>query len=735
MIDIKCPKCSTQYRISDSQIANITKLRCKKCNTVFQLQEQLTTQSPAEEASSASEAATLAFDLSKIPLAYPHAEQQQETASLNIDLGNLSFDSVSTEDSSASPFGGALGSLFPPGETSSTTEEEEVEIEDHISAPLSAHGAESSDFSSFSFSFDQADGAGQEGSDESEMDNSFSAAVPEMPEGEEGEASDENSDVEQEEEQEEPSSGGSLDLSLGAVEISGDVGGELPVTFDQQTEDAAFPSQAAEETLSDEYVALEEELSTCCVDSLAMGLPRCELCGKDLHGKDPRIAQELQKRRRQQLKQELSGGNVQIGFSEEQYGEVPSRHVHVAEDFSDVEKALDDLASGTFHHTLKKKDAKKHFQKTLRKLLAGAIGLVLLVGVIFVFLLPSKHEKLQARYDELMAQEEIAPDTLVKLFFDAIIAKDQDIFSRLSVIPALPAYSSAKIISVGEEYENTSIGAPGKKKAALEQEIADIEGEIQEKSSLVQEYSSKNLSPTLLEEKIAADEQKLADLKQEFDEKDVENRKKVDRLQADLQGVDQDSKKVRDDVRKYIDKTDDVSKAIYKRAVSNQQFLTAKKDKLLAQLREEQKKYEQLHNELEEEYQPQFLRIEERLATERSLLREANQLQDKKNSPVVVLTKEIEQLSQIQTAKKEELAQVNAALSQALAFFANQPEHQELAHQPAIEFSHVSKNVAAIVKDENSGEQQISVVLKRYQAVVPENKTVQSPWLVEKISQ
>lgn len=735
MIDIKCPKCSTQYRISDAQIANITKLRCKKCNTVFQLHEQLKPQSPPEEAPSASEAATLAFDLSKIPLTYPHAEQQ-ETASLNINGGDLSFESASTEDSSASPFGDALSSLFPASETSSATEDEEIEIEDHISAPLSEHGSESSDFSSFSFSFDQAEGEGAEPSDESEMDNSFSAAIPDVPEGEEGEASDENAEGEQEDAQEleESSSGGSLDLSLGAVEISGDVGGGLPVTFDHQAGDALL-SQAAEETLSDEYAALEEELSTCCVDSLAMGLPRCELCGKDLHGKDPRIAQELQKRRRQQLKQELSGGNVQIGFSEEQYGEASSRHVHVVEDFSDVEKALDDLASGTFHHTLKKKDAKKHFQKTIRKLIAGAIGLVILIGVIFVFLLPSKHEKLQARYNELMAQGEIAPDALVKLFFDAIIAKDQELFSRLSVMPALPAYSSAKIISIGEEYEKTSIGAPSKKKAALEQEIADIEGQIQEKSSLVQEYSAKNLSPTLLEEKIAADEQKLADLKQEFDGKDVENRKKIDRLQADLQGLDQDLKKARDDVRKYIDKTDDVGKAIYKRAVSNQEFLTAKKDKLLAQLREEQKKYGQLHDELEEEYHPQFLRIEERLATERSLLREANQLQDKKNSPVVVLTKEIEQLSQIQAAKKEGLAQVNAALSQALAFFANQPEHQTLAQQQDIEFSHVSKNVAAIVKDENSGEQQISVVLKRYQAVVPENATVQSPWLVEKISQ
>ncbi len=732
MIDIKCPTCSTQYRISDSQIAHVTKLRCKKCNTVFHLQDQLNPleQEHSADAHSASDAATLAFDLSKIQLEYPQPETDEET-SLHVNVGEMNFDAAPASNASNSQLDDVFGSFFP-GTTAPSETEEDVEIEDHISAPLQQSGLDGTQFSSFSFSFDQEEGGGQDLSDAPTMDFSFSAAIPETSEEEEEESGE---NVEEGGQEEQPD-GQNLDLSLGAVEIAGDLTGELPVTFDNQAEEAAFPSYGSEDAVSDEYAALAEELSTCCIDSLAMGLPRCELCGKDLKGKDPRAAQELQKRRRQQLKQELSGGNVQVGFADEQTGEAHVRHIHVTEDFSDVEKALDDLASGTFHHTLKKKEAKKHLQKTFRQLVAGAIGLVVLVGIVFVFLLPSQHEKLEARYNEIMGQEEIDPKTLVQLFFDAIIAKDQDIFSRVSALQALPAYSSAKIMTVGEEYENMSIGAPGKKKLSLEKDIADLETQIQGKSALVQEYSAKNLSPTILEEKIASDEQKLADLKQEFAEKDAENRKKNDRLQTELQDIDRDLKKARDDARKYIDKTDDVGKAIYNRAVTNQRFLNEKKDKLLIQFREEQQKYQQLHNELEGEYQPQFLRLEERLATERALLKEAKQLLDKKNSPVVLLTKEIERLSHTQTAKKEELEQVTAQLSQALVFFANQPDYQDIVNQQQdCEFSHVSKNVAVAVKGEDNQEQQISVVLKRYEAVTPDKKTFRSPWLVEKIAQ
>jgi len=724
MIDIKCPTCSTQYRISDSQLANVTKLRCKKCNTVFQLRDQI---KPQERSEAAPDAATLSFDLSKIQLDYPVSHQDDET---------LSHDAASN----ASPPQGheMFGALFPEAAPPSETEED-VEIEDHISAPLQQPGPQSTDFSSFSFSFDQAESGEQELSESPTMDFSFSAAIPdEAPAAEEeGEGEGEQSEEPLEEGEESPSPGQNLDLHLGAVEIAENLTGELPITvaFDQQAEEASFPAYGTEEGVSDEYAALEEELSTCCIDSLAMGLSRCELCGRDLRGKDPRIAQELQKRRRQQLKQELSGANVQIGFSEEQLGEIQHRHVHVTEDFSDVEKALDDLASGTFHHTLKKKEAKKQFQKTLQKMGAGAIGLIILAGIVFLFLLPSHHEKLQARYKTLMEQEETDSETLVELFFDAILANDQDIFNQLSVISALPEYSSAKIITVGEEYEQTSIGIPGKKKEALEKEIVDIEEQIQEKSSLVQEYSAKNLSPSILEEKIATNQQKLMDIQQEFDQKDEDNRKKVDRLQADLQDIDRDLKKARDDIRKYIDKTDDVGKAIYNRAITNQQFLNEKKNKLLTQLREEQKKYQQLHADLEKEYHPQFRRLQERLTTEKALLREANQLQDKKNSPVVLLTKDIEQLSQTLTVRKEELEKTSAQLSQAVAFFAHQPEYQEIVNQQQeIEFSHVSKNVAATIKETKGGEGQISVVLKQYQALFPEGKTIQSRWLVEKIA-
>ena len=731
MADIICPSCSTQYRISDEQLAKVSKLRCKKCNTVFQWQDHVQS---AEE-----EAPTLTYDASKLgqPPSEPEEEASAQESSLNFPLGDMSLD-ISSSEMAGGGFGKGFGSFFSDEEEETAAGDEE--IQDHISAPIQPQSGGDQNFSSFNFSF--GDGSEAEPSaEEPSEDFSFSAAVPEgMPEGEEGEeGSGEEGEPEAmqseeaEQEAEAPQAVG-LDLSLGAVEIGGETVA-MPADSAQEhaaEESALSSAPALEEQQAAQEYAPEEELSPCCIDSLAMGLPRCELCGKDLQGKDRRMALELQKRRRQQLKQELSGGSVQVGFSEEQL-EAAGHHVHVAEDFSDVEKALDDLASGTFHHAVKKKASKKQLQKTLKTLMAGAVGLVLLAGVVFWTLIPSAHEQLQKRYDTLSAAQETNPKTLVELFFDAAIAKDADIFRRLTIMPDMPAIASGKVLNVGEEYEAASIGTPGRRKDELEKEINMLEQQIKQQSALLDEYSSKNLSPTLLQERIEGDQKKLVDATDEFNAQDAELRKKLDSLEDDIQEANENLKKARQNVRKYISDATEVGKAIYNANVKNQKFLEDKMAKLVLQHQQEDKKYKKARSELEQKFQPEFVRLQERIKSQKALLREANLLQDKQESPVVVLNKEIEKLSHALDEKKKELEQISAQLSAAMAFFTNADAQQRLAQQQAVtEFRHVSKNVAALVKMERGKEQQMSLVLKRYQAVNP-SETIESQWLVEKM--
>ena len=155
--------------------------------------------------------------------------------------------------------------------------------------------------------------------------------------------------------------------------------------------------------------------------------------------------------------------------------------------------------------------------------------------------------------------------------------------------------------------------------------------------------------------------------------------------------------------------------------------------KLILQHQREDKKYKKARSELEQKFQPEFVRLQERIKSQKALLREANLLQDKQESPVVVLNKEIEKLSHALDEKKKELEQISAQLSAAMAFFTNADAQQRLAQQQAVtEFRHVSKNVAALVKMERGKEQQMSLVLKRYQAVNP-SETIESQWLVEKM--
>ena len=766
MADIVCPNCSTQYRISDAQLAKASKLRCQKCGTVFRLQDHLKTtaspplqvepelETPPPTEAASSEAKTLEFDLSNIQFSYPETgseepedetlEQQEEATmpqegdfSLDMNLGgDMTLDFGASEETDSS----ATQSM--PADFNFSQEDEEQsdeEIHDHIRTPFQSDSEQGeSDFSEFSFAGGNDD---QDLSDAPTLDFSFSAATPEAEPEEEDDAQDwdeggleSDGDAEQAEALDAAGSQ-ELGLDLGQVSFGEEEGweGEKEALQEENAEEEYAEKSPDEEDYEAEYEEedIEDDLSNCCIDSLAMGLPRCELCGRDLKGRDPHYAQELQRLRREQLKEDLIDGEAQIGFSEESTSATHESPLHVAEDFSDVEQALDALADGTFHQKAKKREAKKNFAKTLKTLVGAVVAVCVLAGVVFVFLLPSSHEKLDARYNEFMSQGGEDSAVLAQLFLDSIAKKHEALFQKMSIMKAIPAYKSGKIISVGDQGKETSLGAPGKTIAELEVEIAMLEQQASEKTTLLDEYSSKNLSPTLLEQRIKQTKSKLADLTKEFEDKDAELSRKLKRLRKELTETDADIVEQRRIARKYIDATDQVGKALYENSISKQEYLNDQKVKLVRQVQDEDARYQKLRQALNQEYQPQFAQLEERLATEQALLKEANLLSDTTKSPVVLLKKELEQMTQEIIHKKSLLEETQAQLNQALSFFDAQARQELTKRQQEAEFSHITQHVAANIKTENGLAQQISIVLRRYRATLPD-KTLHSNWLVEK---
>ena len=754
MADIVCPTCSTQYRISDSQLSKTSKLRCKKCNTVFHLQDNVKTEappSPQVETTAASEANTLEFDLSNIQFNYPEtgstpaAEDTEESTmsqeddfSPDMNLGDMTLDFGAPEEADPS----TTQSMSTDFNFSQADAEGDDAIQDHISAPLqSTPEQEESDFSEFSFA------GGNDEQDLSEaptLDFSFSAATPEAsPEEDEEQEWDEDQEWGEEEEQEEEGSYeedehmGTMDaaeseelgLELGQVSFGAEEKEDIHEESAEEEESPEEEAPAAEEVHEEE--AIEEDLSNCCIDSLAMGLPRCELCGRDLEGHDQHYAQELQKLRREQLKEELIAGEAQIGFADERTTAKQDTPLPVTEDFSDVEQALDALADGTFHQKAKKREAKKNLARTLKKIAGAAVALCILVGAVFIFLLPSAHEKLDARYEEFITKGGEDSKELAQLFLDSIFQKHDTLFQKLTILKTMPPYKSGDIISVGEQDEEVSLGTPGKLIVDLEAELAVLEQQISEKSTLLNEYSSKNLSPTLLEQRISQSKNKLADLTEEFEGKDAEISKKLRRLRKELKETDNEIAEQRRISRKYIDATDQVGKALYENSLSKQEYLNDQKVRLVKQIQDEESRYQKLRQALDQEYRPEFAKLEERLATEQALLKEANLLSDKTRSPVILLKKELEQMTQEIIDKKALLEKAQAQQSQALSFFDAQAQQQLTQHQQEAELSQINKYVAANIKTETGTQQQISIVLKRYLATLPD-KTLHSNWLIEK---
>ncbi|GAK57210.1 hypothetical protein U27_04175 [Candidatus Vecturithrix granuli] len=328
MATIICPACSAQYRISDEKISEKSRLRCKKCGTVFRLHDtikQADEFSPDHEApprqpslsepvQPPSEAHTLEFDLASIQFHTPSSVQETETPpvqedlSVDMNLGDMALDFgiPSRVDSEGETL--SFGPLIPADEETPLGGEE---LHDHI-AEISIEQPEMN-LSGFSFGEDD-----QQGKPDDNLDFSFSANIPEGS-GEEGEEVAKGEEEFTDESLEEPQVsstdqdlGGDLNLGLPEEEIAASAveAQKLPISSEAEVRPEALEQPQPEEVLP------EESLKTCCIDSLAMGLLRCEICGRNLKDKH-QYAHELQQQRRQQLREELVKAEVQIGFSEE----------------------------------------------------------------------------------------------------------------------------------------------------------------------------------------------------------------------------------------------------------------------------------------------------------------------------------------------------------------------------------------------------------------------------------
>ena len=694
MAVIVCPSCSTKYRISDAQLSKASRMRCKKCDAFFRVQEHIEAQESEDIGRSAKHTPNSrlpSHDLSDLQLEQPtpqgsESSESQEDLSLDVNLGDITLD-----------FG-----------TENDALQDNIEIGEKISFAES-DGNEPSLSSAMTQSLDFA----------------FSASIPE---------------VEDEGEQEEDDR---LEEFLPSTEMDAQKISLDELASDRASENQTMtaPEDRSKEEFSHDYEPADrvgtdqqEVLPVCCIDSLAMGLSRCEICGRNLAGKDPVVAQELKQQRKQQLKSELIQAEVQVGFSEEQAISGTELEQGPAEDFSDVERALDALADGSFHEAIRKQEAKKTLTRTLQLLGGAVVVLGLLVGVIIWFLLPSSHEKLVSRYEKLMAHQEPDSRELVALFFDAAIEKDLEIFRQLSIMRTIPNITYGKVLRVGEEYGKISIGKLGETMVILQAEIASLGEKRQEKEKVLNEYMAKNLSPNLIQESLNSLTEKLNALQLAFDSKETESKRKLVGLQRDLEAIEQRLKDDQEKIQKYIDATDEQLKAVYIASVRNQKTLSEKKGKLIIQIQQEDREHRQRMKDLTIEYEPRFSYLQERLNAERERLEEAMLLQDDQKSPVTLLPREIEQLTKTITEKQDQLQENERQFQEALKFFTDTNEKSQITkNQANAEFISVNKDVTASIKIGGSTEQQVSIVLIRYRVIVAD-KTFDSVWFVENIA-
>lgn len=673
MAMIVCPICATRYRVADSQLSKASRLKCKKCKTVFPVSDNIRADDAPQE---------------NIPAELPPAgpSPQETSASHTLNLSDIGLDmGVADQDMSNAPTLDFSFSANIPSDTPSESEE----LHDHIaSGSQEDQGQLQVGMGNLSF---QPGGDGESTlSMDHNLDFSFTAAIPEAaPEGEEAPPAEEG----------EPA--GNQELSLENLSL-----GDLP-----EESTMTMPTGAGETLFSEPGANLFQETVPAEPPPAEVEAPA------DVFGGD------------------LPQAGVHIGFSAETQGAKSGPVVAPDEDFSDVEKALDALADGSFEKEIKKRKAQATRGQRL-KLIGAGIGLAVLVALGGLWsLLPSAHEKLAKRYDKLVSQPEIAPQDVVDLFLDASAQQDQEMIQKVSVMKDLLPISSGEVLSVGEEYDATPPVNLGEEIAALKAEIealkktnADIEKKWQEESKV-------NLTPELINTNIQELLRKQQNLQAEYKAKEAESAEKMVNLQQQISEAKKDLEENRRRAQETIDDTSPTGKAMYTASVRNQQSLSKKIGELEDMLAVEKPAHAKRMQTIDAEYNPRFDAFEKELKQQQALYEKARLLQDQQNSPLVLLDKQMKQVKAELTEKEEMLQAKEAGLKMVVDFFKRDAQRQQVEQQrDKALFAHVSKNVVVSVKLRGGSKQKIPIMLTRYRAQIGE-QTIQGDWVVEKVLQ
>lgn len=730
MAMVVCPICATRYRVGESQLSKASRLKCKKCKTVFPVSDNIRAEDALPEEEGFQQPDTSAFQ--DQTLSYEKSEDTGQSSGTGFGFEE------SADSSSAPTLDFSLSENIPGQETGtdSDTGSSRVEIQDHI-VDTSQENQGQIEVGLGNLSLEGKDEGETTLSMDLGLDFSFSAVIPEAsPEDEaspDGEAS--------EWQEEEPGGGGEggagdLDLSLDGLRF-----GEAPEDATMTMSDSPsagmtpplseishdLPVGGGIEAPVEGYGQEEEPLATCCIDSLTMGLTTCEICGRNLEG---RAHDEVVQERRQQLREELPQGEAQIAFSEEKVlEEAPPE-----DDFSDVERALDALADGSFEKEIKKREAKK-YRRQRYMMFGGVVVLaVALLAAVAVTLLPSTQERLEAKYQDLLKQPEMDPADVVALFLDAVEKQEKTVFEKLSVIPTMPTnIAGGNVVTVGEELEETSLGVLGQEVSALQEELAQLNERYQTTEKKWQEESALDLSPGLIEVSIKQLTKKQEDLQQEYAAKEAESAKKMRGFEQDLEEANQELEENRRRADQYIDDTTPQGKAMYTASIRNQQSLSDKIAKLQDWLAEERTKYAQRMQKIDAEYTPRFTEVANGLAEKKALYEKAILLKDRTNSPLILLDKELKTMKAELDQKEQLLQEQQQELQKAVAFFKRREQHQQVEqNQNIAEFTHSSRNVVASIKFKGESKQKVPVVLKRYRAIIGDQR-IQGDWIVEAV--
>lgn len=497
--------------------------------------------------------------------------------------------------------------------------------------------------------------------------------------------------------------------------------GSEPVESEQ-----SFAETYAEDSTISQESQKEQALASCCIESLALGRDTCYICGRKLERQSKEVEEELEKTRTQRIQDRTKTSTPTISLSQTvQDKNFQPLSTSSAEDFSDLEKALDTLA--------RESPGAKQIQLTKRKNML-TYGLAILVGLLGLaglakIILPSSHEKLMKQYDQIMAKGEPTPEEIVELGLVAAKHEDTEVFSLISMVRNFPEISGGKVLSVNTPYDQQNLGRLSQKKIDLQQNVKSLEEQIKEKNSELEKLSSNKISPKTLKDSLERSQQELKDLTAQYEKKKEEAIAEVASLEQKLQTLREERIEAIETQKRNIDRVDSIGRALYTTHVQREKTLTEQILQTEKDLRMARDQHRRRLSELANQYVPRIEALKTEITETEKQLEMVEEFQDPSRSPIEHMKAEIDTLNVELASLKKQQEEIQALFQEALTYFKNPEEQQVLSSDPNCEFSSVKRDA---VLDLQSSSGKGMWVLKRYE-VQCQDKTFRSHWLISQI--